>query len=384
MNILFVSHSLTMSGGANRSMIQLILELRKNHGISPVVLSPFGKLEKEDHGLVKECINKSIPVEQSIIPWFLHNKIWFHRFKYILLFFYFPLLILKLKKYNIQLVHSNGSVFDLGARISKFLKVPHVWHLREFGTEDKTFKPVWSEKYIKEAYKKADVFIAISDAIKESYTGRIVEGKVIRIYNGIDGNKYQKQAQHNNERTEFVIVGAVTPHKNQFEAVKAVAELIKKGNTNFHLNIIGSEDKVYRYAMEEFVVNHRISDYITFWGLRNDVPDILSKMDVGLMLSKSEAFGRVTIEYMFQNLAVIATNTGANPELIKDTETGFLYNIGNLIELTNIMEKLVKDRNLLIRTAKSGREYAIQTFPSAINTNNVFNIYKNLEKNGEN
>ena len=34
------------------------------------------------------------------------------------------------------------------------------------------------------------------------------------------------------------------------------------------------------------------------------------------MLSKNEAFGRVTVEYMLQNLLVIATNTGANSELV--------------------------------------------------------------------
>ncbi len=379
MNVLFISHSLGMDGGANRSMMQLILELKGNHCISPIVLIPFGKLKKGDHGLVEECINYKIPFERSIIPWFIHQKVWLHRLKYVLLFFYFPFLIIKLKKYNIQLVHSNGSVFDLGGHISHSLKVPHVWHLREFGTENKDFKTVWSEKYIKEAYKKADVFIAISDAIKKSYMGKIEENKIVKIYNGIDCDKYKKLAQHNNEKTEFVIVGVVTPHKNQFEAVKAVAELVKRSNTNFHLNIIGSEDKAYRETMREFIDKHGISEYVSFWGLRDDVPEILSKMDVGLMLSNSEAFGRVTIEYMFQNLAVIATNTGANPELIKDTETGFLYNIGNLNELTNTMEKLIKDRDLLIHIAKNGREYAIQTFPSSKNSTQIYHLYKNTQ-----
>lgn len=378
MNVLFISHSLGMDGGANRSMMQLILELKGNHCISPIVLIPFGKLKKGDHGLVEECINYKIPFERSIIPWFIHQKVWLHRLKYVLLFFYFPFLIIKLKKYNIQLVHSNGSVFDLGASISKSLKVPHVWHLREFGTEDDTFKPVWNEAYIKKAYTNANVFIAISNAIKTSYKGRINENKIARIYNGIDCKRYQNQAQHNNEKTEFIIVGVVTPHKNQFEAVKAVAELVKRGYTTFHLNIIGSEDKAYRETLNEFIVKHEISDYITFWGIRSDIPEVLPKMDVGLMLSKSEAFGRVTIEYMLQNLAVIASDTGANPELIKNGESGFLYHLNDINALVEKMKIFIDDRDFLKKTAYKGYKYASETFPSEKNSQAIFELYKNI------
>lgn len=380
MNVLFVSHSLGMGGGANRSMVQLMLELRKNHGITPIVLAPFGKLKEGDRGLVEECLSHGIPVERSVIPWFIHRKVWLHRFKYLLLLFYYPILIAKLKKHHVQLVHSNGSVFDLGARISKSFGVPHVWHLREFGTEEDSFKPVWNEKYIKTAYTKASVFIAISDVIKKSYVGRIDERKIVRIYNGIDVNKYQKQAQHNNKRTEFVIVGVVTPHKNQFEAVKATAELAKRKCTCFHLNIIGTEEKQYGDTIRKFISKHQLADYVTFWGLRNDIPEILSNMDVGLMLSKTEAFGRVTIEYMFQNLAVIASDAGANPELITDGETGFLYPLGSEVKLADTMEKLAKTHSLVLDIARKGHEYAIKNFPSEKNSSKIFDLYKKFER----
>lgn len=378
MNVLFVSHSLLMSGGANRSMVQLMLELRKNHEVSPIVLAPFGKLKENDYGLIEECLKHDIPVERSIIPWFIHNKVWLHRFKYVLSFFYYPILISILKKYDIRLIHSNGSVFDLGARISQSLNVPHVWHLREFGTENDTFKPVWGTDYVQRAYSKADVFIAISNAIKSSYKGVIKEEKIVRIYNGIDVNMYKKGSVHNNSRVEFVVVGVVTPHKNQIDAVKAVAELKERGVTNFHLNIIGAENESYGKEIRDFAEKHEISKYITFWGLRNDVPDLIFQMDVGLMLSKSEAFGRVTVEYMFQNLAVVASDTGANPELIDNGKTGFLYHQSNLHELVAIMEKLINDRHLLLQIAKQGQEHATNTFSSFANAESVYQVYKKL------
>lgn len=370
-----------MSGGANRSMLQLILELRKNHNINPVVIVPYGKKPTCDHGLDVECINNNIPVVRSIIPWFIHGKVWIHRFKYVLLLLLYPFLLLKLKKYNIQLVHSNGSVFDLGARISKSLSVPHIWHFREFGTEDISFKPIWGIKYIKKQYAKADQIIAISRAIKESYKDKVDESKMVVIYNGIDLNKYKSLSIHNNNKIQFVVVGVVTPHKNQFEAIKAISVLIRKGITSFHLNIIGLENAKYKNLLSNFVKENKLENYVTFWGVRNNVPSLLSSMDVGLMLSRTEAFGRVTIEYMFQKLAVIASDTGANPELIKDGQTGFLYHFGDYQDLADKMEKLIKNNQLLQKISTQGCDYARAEFTSLKNSDKIFQLYKLTMKN---
>ena len=367
-----------MGGGANRSMIQLILELRNNHGINPIVLAPKGKLCSGDHGVVDECKKNDIPVERAIIPWFIHSKIWLHRFKYLAMFLTYPALIKRLKQYDIELVHSNGSVFDIGARISNSLGIPHIWHLREFGSEDASFKPVWGEMYIKKAYSSCTRFIAISAAIKNSYKNVINPQHIVRIYNGIDEKKYKKYAPHTNEIIQFVIVGVVTPHKNQMESVLAINELVKGGVTNFHLNIIGQENKTYVNEMKKYICDHDLLNYVSFWGMRNDVPDILSKMDVGLMLSRTEAFGRVTIEYMMQNLVVIASDTGANPELIQNRITGFLYHLGDIMDLANRMKELILDKTLLKKVSETSRRYAIENFSSVKNSNSVFKLYKSM------
>lgn len=369
-----------MGGGANRSMVQLMLELRDNHDVNPVVLVPFGKLLPGDHGLVEECAKHNIQVERSIIPWFIHNKVWVQRIKYLMLFFYYPLLLIKLKKYKIQLIHSNGSVFDLGAWLSSSFKVPHIWHLREFGSEDETFKPVWNNKYIKKAYKKGDVFIAISDIIKKYYIGKVSEDKIIRIYNGISLDKYNLLAEHKNSITKFVIVGAVSQAKNQFDAVQASKLLIERNVSNFHITIVGQPDHKYEIQLKDYIEANQLGDKIDLLGLRNDVPRILQSMDVGLMLSRTEAFGRVTVEYMLQNLAVIASDTGANPEIIKDGTTGLIYTIHNPNELADKMERFIKDREYMLTIACNGNQYARDNFPSKKNSDAIFQVYKRFVK----
>lgn len=378
-NVLFVSHSLTMSGGANRSMLQLILELKKNHDINPIVLVPYGKTRENDEGLNNACIKNHIKTIRSFIPWLKHEKQWTHRFKYLCHLLLYPILIKEIKKYNIHLVHSNGSIIDLGLRISNTLKVPHIWHLREFGWEDTRLKPIFSNSFIQKKYNHPNnTFIAISRCIKDEYSQYIHKQKIELIYNGIDSNKYKKISVHNNNLTQFAIVGVVTEHKNQLEAIHACNILIKRNIKNFQLTIIGPFDDHYKETITNYINENNLNEYINVLGTRNDVPDILSKMDVGLMLSKSEAFGRVTIEYMFQNLLVIASNTGANPELITDSDTGLIYQFGKAKELANKMEFCIKNPDKLKEISKRGREFALNTFPSEKNSENIFNLYSSL------
>ena len=88
------------------------------------------------------------------------------------------------------------------------------------------------------------------------------------------------------------------------------------------------------------------------------MPQILQRSDVGLMLSTNEAFGRVTVEYMMQNLAVIASDTGANPEIITNGETGLLYELGDVESLADKMKSLIEDHTLLGALAEKGKQHA--------------------------
>ena len=76
--------------------------------------------------------------------------------------------------------------------------------------------------------------------------------------------------------------------------------------------------------MKKFAVRHGIAGQINFLGPRTDVHSMLGNYQIGLMCSKSEGFGLVTAEYMHAKLGVIASNTGASPELIDNEITGLV------------------------------------------------------------
>ena len=93
---------------------------------------------------------------------------------------------------------------------------------------------------------------------------------------------------------------------------------------------------------------------------------------------KDEGFGRVTIEYMMAGLCVIASDTGANSELIEDGKSGLLYQYGNTCFLVNAIRKCIDDTPYRCEMARHGYIRATQEFTAERNAMQVFNIYKSV------
>ena len=88
------------------------------------------------------------------------------------------------------------------------------------------------------------------------------------------------------------------------------------------------------------------------------INDFRKNMDVGIVASRSEAFGRTTIEGMLSQMLIIASNAGSNIELINDGKNGFLYELHNDKQLAKILSNINDNRLLLKEIALNGFEFA--------------------------
>ena len=372
--ILFVTHAQGM-GGANHSMFQLMKELRDNNWVEPMVL--YSKTSSLP-GIEEKCREAGIECVESRFYWFKGKKYWKDYIRYLLnLVFLYPLILWKLRSRHYDLVHSNGSVIDVGALISRMKHIPHVWHLREFGWLDFELCPILGDGFERWVYGKGDCFIAISKRIEEEFLKILPTEKVRLVYNGVVPKSDDLDSCHTNDISHFVIAGMIQETKNQMEAVKAL-EIVLKSTKAVHLDIIGNDQSDYAKEMKCYVRNQGLESYIKFWGVRNDVPQILFRMDVGLMLSKNEAFGRVTVEYMLQNLAVIASDAGANSEIIENGVSGLLYRLGDVDDLARKMIMYLEDKEYLLQIAKNGKNHALKNFTSERNTQSIYQLYNRL------
>ena len=379
MKVLVVSHINNLSG-ANKSMISIINELDKKINFSLLV---SGKSD-----VLKNKVNNNVKVIYSNYGWWYakpRNNIFkgIYRFSMDAFKYYSnkkidKKLIEVLKNQNFDLVYTNTSTVDIGFKISKILNIPHIWHIREFGKEDFGFIPVVSKKYINKCLNSSQAIITISNALKDKYNKIVNKEKLYVIYNGFDIDKLlYKPKKHNfDKNVNILISGQVSEGKGQKQAVEAISKLNDMGYS-IKLFIAGDINKDY---LKSIIHTYGKPNWLKILGKVDDMYKLRNEMDIELICSKSEAFGRVTVEAMLHGVPVIGAASGGTLELIKDGTTGMLYKQNNVEELANKIKVIIDNPELYNKISVNAYEFA-KGFTISNTANEVYNIFKKITKN---
>jgi glycosyltransferase involved in cell wall biosynthesis len=149
-------------------------------------------------------------------------------------------------------------------------------------------------------------------------------------------------------KTNIVFVGQVMEAKGLDELVVAMAQ-VQKAHPDTALTIVGDHGaeahRAYRKHLELKVKVLCVAN-VSFTGLRTDVPDIVTLMDVFVMPSHSEGMPRAVIEAMALGKPVVATDVGSVPDLVRDDETGLLVPPRDAEALADALMRLVGDQAL--------------------------------------
>lgn len=129
------------------------------------------------------------------------------------------------------------------------------------------------------------------------------------------------------------VVAQITPWKGQDVAIGALRQLCEEG-IDAHLLLIGSakfvarstrfDNEAYAARLRAQIAAAGLEDRVSWLGEREDVPALMRSLDVLLLPSWEEPFGRALIEAMALGVPVIATNVGGPPEIIRDGHEGHL------------------------------------------------------------
>ena len=289
----------------------------------------------------------------------------------------------KLKKFciqnNIDIIHTNSMVINIGGILSKKTNIKHIWHIREFGYEDHGLKFINdSKESLRFMDDNSNKVIAISNSILNKFKNNFSLDKIRLIYNGVEYIDSKKEYVDNKTNgINILLAGAIKESKGQGQAVSAINNLAKKGY-DITLNLAGNEENGYGEYLRNLAKENSIEKNIKFLGFTNNLNSVRRGMDIELICSKKEAFGRVTVEAMMCGNAIIGANTGATKELIEPYLNGLLYEEGNVEDLSNKIEYLIsnpKDRKSM---GEIGREQVINKFTSKINANNIYNLYREI------
>ncbi|HYE67258.1 MAG TPA: glycosyltransferase [Anaerovoracaceae bacterium] len=162
-------------------------------------------------------------------------------------------------------------------------------------------------------------------------------GKMHVIYNGFDIEHYmspsasrrltaRKKLEWPQELPVVGIVANLRPVKDHLTFLRS-ARVVKESIPSCRFVIIGDGDeskKLIKCAQEL-----NISEDVMFLGQRNDVPEILSACDVGVLSSASESFPNAIVEYMASGLPVVTTDVGGVREAVVDGVNGYIVGVGD-------------------------------------------------------
>jgi glycosyltransferase involved in cell wall biosynthesis len=212
--------------------------------------------------------------------------------------------------------------------------------------------------------------LACSDGAKKTHVAMdpLSRGKYLTIYNGIDVARYQFTGDGKRLREELRlppgapvvgIIGSLIPLKGH-RVFLQMAELLARHRPEVRFLVIGEGPE--RPQLERMVRERGLTGRVTFTGVRRDIPELLSLMDVFVLSSHSEAHPLTILEAMAAGKPVVATDVGGNAESVVDGETGFIVPPNDPQALLEPVKRLIGDPALAARMGARGRERVTREF----------------------
>ena len=179
------------------------------------------------------------------------------------------------------------------------------------------------------------------------------------IRNGIDVAKYAGYPPDAGLRTRLGVsatsklVGKVAnfrPMKHHAVLVRAAAEVLRaRDDVDFLLIGATTADAEGTRLRDEVVALARelgVEGRIHLVGGQSDVRPFLSIMDVGVNCSEGEGLSNAIMEYMASGVACVVSDSGGNPDLVEDRQTGRLFALDDHKALAGILLEMLENNAL--------------------------------------
>ena len=266
-------------------------------------------------------------------------------------FFYPFKLAALLKKDKIEIIHlHNSTAFFYGVLAGKLAGTKHIIYTEHARDVAPNIKVRIIDKIL--SYM-TDRIVVVAEFLKWNLVKKewINPEKISTVYNGIDGDNFTMKFEREEITEELNIspaskiigivarLDSIKNHRCLIKAMKTVSALFPDAL----LLVIG--DGPLRVELEELVTFERLNKNILFLGTRNDIPRLLSVLDIFVLCSLSEGLPLTILEAMAAGKSIVATNVGGIPEIIQDGTDGIIIPSDDSDGLADAISKLIRDED---------------------------------------
>lgn len=250
-------------------------------------------------------------------------------------------------------------------RRPKVIYCPHAFAFLMTGSALKKRLYILIEKLL---LPVTDKVVCVSDfEYQEGIKAGLNKNKLITIHNGVPAIA-ESPKKEKSDSINLLFVGRFDLQKGYDLLINAFRQCQGK---NISLTIVG--DSVNHQ-------NERIElDNVTYtgWLAASEIKQYFLAADALVIPSRWEGFAMVPLEAMSYSLPVIASNATSLPEVVKEGETGFLFENGDADSLAKILSDLHQVN--LVEMGEKGNAFFIQNFTSQAMIEKTNKLYTTLK-----
>lgn len=223
--------------------------------------------------------------------------------------------------------------------------------------------------------RNSDGIIAISRHIAADTAEQLglAAGRVTVIHNGsaaVRDNPADLRAELGLPAGTLLLghIGRRTEHKGVAEFIAMLARL--RTARPWHAVMVGAAADQDDAALRALAARSGVAERLTLLPARRDIAALLKALDLLVVTSRWEAFGRVVSEALAANCPVAAFAVGGIPEIIEDGVSGAMAPAGDAARLAARVDELLDDeaRRALLRGGGHARwreHFTVERFQQA-------------------
>lgn len=275
-----------------------------------------------------------------------------------------------LKSQRIDIVHADYHTLPLIVSAAQSLNIPVMWTCHGWWFQPKP----WQRGFF-----QAIPCVARSEAIRDGFLGPrpfLSQDQLPVVYSGVDTTRFTPSKQPEERMKANIPLDApVVAMIARFQRVKghytflAMARCILEMLPNAHFLIAGEDtfgvarDADYRQqVIENIQADSQLREHVHLLGFRADVEHVLQAADVVVCPSEFESYGKVNLEAMACGVPVVSTNKGGPSETVKDGETGYLIEAGDVDGFAQAVLSLLQNPQQRAQLGKQARAWVEEHF----------------------
>ena len=283
-----------------------------------------------------------------------------------------------IREHRIQLLHTFDAPMDTvaipvawTARVPVLIK-SHLWYRHAISRAQ--------QLYVSATDRLVDAIVVNSRAVQRDLIEHygVLEARTYLCYNGVDTATFHPASRAERSSNQPLTIGtvcALRPEKRLDVLFRAFARAREAG-LKARLLVIGSGPM--SEPLEALRRQLGIEESSEMHGSTSDVACWMRQIDVFVLSSETESFPNALLEAMACGCCVVASSVGGVPELVRDSENGYLFEPGNSDQLARLLCMLASDASLRLATGVAAARTARTEFSTERNLGGIEQLYDSL------